>query len=64
MKVIMDNILSVLQQIFMGKEDNNSRVGLSEFKKVSEPVKRFRKVSMKKHAPQELKLSELMRRAY
>ena len=55
----MENIISVLQQIFMGKEDSNARVGLSEFKQVKETIKA---TPAKKHAPKELRLSELMRR--
>lgn len=56
----MENIISVLQQIFMGKEDTHAIVGLSEFKTVKEPV--VKKMTIKKHAPKELRLSELMRR--
>ena len=59
----MGNILTILQQIFTGKDDMNARVGISEFKKVSSPVKRFRKVSGKSPAPQQLRLSELMRKS-
>ena len=55
----MENIISVLQQIFMGKEDLHARVGLSEFKALQEPVQ---KKQVKKHAPKELRLSELMRK--
>ncbi|MBP3821087.1 hypothetical protein J6G99_05530 [bacterium] len=58
----MENIITILQQIFMGKEDCNARVGLSEFKKkVQTPVQKLKKSSKK---PQELRLSELMRKAY
>ena len=60
----MGNIITILQQIFTGKEDSSVRVGLSEFKKNSAPVKRYRKISEKTPVPQELKLSELMRKAY
>ena len=60
----MGNIITILQQIFMGKEDTDARVGISEFKTVSEPVKRYRKVSAKTPSAQKLRLSELMRKAY
>ena len=60
----MGNIIKVLQQIFMGKEDKDARVGLSEFKTVSEPVKRYRRLARKCPSGQKLRLSELMRRAY
>ena len=60
----MGNIIKVLKQIFTGSEDNSMRVGISEFKIKYEPVKRYRKISSKKCAPQELRLSELMRKAY
>ena len=55
----METIITVLQQIFLGKEDTNSRVGLSEFKQVKEPVKN---ITLPKHTPKELRISELMRR--
>ncbi len=60
----MENIISVIKQIFTCSENSNTIIGLSEFKTQTEPVKRFKKVSNKKYAPQELKLSELMRKAY
>ena len=60
----MGNILTILKQIFTGKEDSCMRVGISEFKIKSEPVKRFKKVTIKRSAPQELRLSEIMRGAY
>ena len=56
----MENIISVLQQIFMGKEDPSARIGLSEFKQAKEPV--VKNITTKKHAPKELHLSELMRK--
>ena len=55
----MEHIISVLQQIFMGKEDTSVKVGLSGFKTEFEPV--TRKSSPKK-APKEIRLSELMRK--
>ena len=59
----MEQIISFLQEIFMGKENESLRVGLSEFKK-SEPVKykSHRKPLFKVNRPQELRLSELMRK--
>ena len=60
----MGNILSVLKQIFTGKEDCSMRVGISEFKIKTEPVKRIKKAIIKRNAPQELRLSEIMRGAY
>lgn len=56
----MESIITVLQQIFMGKEDSGIKIGLSEYKKVAKPqVKRF---TMKKNSPKELRISELMRK--
>ncbi|MBQ8460707.1 hypothetical protein IJ541_11495 [bacterium] len=55
----MGNIISILQEIFMMKEDNSSKVGLSSFKDVITPVEKPKKTSS---APKELKLSELMRK--
>ena len=59
----MGNIISFLQAIFMGKENDSLRVGLSEFKK-SAPVKykAKRKPLFTVNRPQELRLSELMRK--
>lgn len=56
----MGNILTILQEIFMLKEDNSAKVGLSSFKDSVTPVERpARKVS----EPKELKISELMRKS-
>lgn len=55
----MDSILSVLQEIFTGKEANCAAVGLSAFKSTQTPVER--KPKAKTPAPKELRLSELMR---
>ena len=56
----MGNIISVLQEIFMLKEDNSTKVGLSYFKESSSsPVERPKQ---KTPAPKELKLSDLMRK--
>jgi len=55
----MGNIISILQEIFTGKETSCAAVGLSSFKTVQTPVER--KPKAKAPAPKELKLSELMR---
>ncbi len=55
----MGNIISLLQEIFMLKEDNSAKVGLSAFKEVKSPVERPQR---KAPAPKELKLSDLMRK--
>ncbi len=57
----MGNIITILQEIFMGKEDNSTRIGLSEFK-TNEKTIVEKKVTKKRPAAQELKLSELMRK--
>ena len=59
----MEHIISFLQEIFMGKENDSLRVGLTEFKK-SAPVtfKSKHKSLFKSNRPQELRLSELMRK--
>lgn len=56
---IMGNIISFFQEIFMLKEGNSTKVGLSEFRDNSTPVE---KVAKKNKAPKELRLSELMRK--
>lgn len=56
----MGNIISLLQEIFMLKEDNSVKIGLSEFKEVQTPIEK--KPKLKAPAPKELKLSDLMRR--
>lgn len=55
----MGNIVSLLQEIFMLKEDSSVKIGLSGFKETSTPVEKPKK---KVQAPKELKLSDLMRR--
>ena len=56
----MGNIISLLQEIFMLKENTSAKVGLSEFKEEAvSPVERPKK---KIPAPKELKLSDLMRK--
>ncbi len=57
---IMGNIFSILQEIFMLKEDNSVKVGLSGFKEAKSPIEK--KPKTKAPAPKELKLSDLMRR--
>lgn len=56
----MGNIITLLQEIFMLKEDNSSKVGLSGFKEASTPVEAPIK---KQKEPQALKISELMRKS-
>ena len=53
----MGNIISLLQEIFMLKENNTAKVGLTGFKNPSTPVEQ-----VVPSAPKELKLSDLMRR--
>lgn len=55
----MGNIISLLQEIFMLKEDNSTKIGLTAFKDVKTPVEKTQK---KAPAPKELKLSDLMRK--
>jgi hypothetical protein len=55
----MGNILSILQEIFMLKEDNSAKVGLSCYRNNSTLQERPRR---KVQAPKELKISELMRK--
>ena len=54
----MGNIFSLLQEIFMLKEDRASKVGLSGFRDVQTPVEAPKR---KAREPQALKISELMR---
>ncbi len=56
----MGNIISLLQEIFMLKENDSVKVGLSGFKEVSTPVEK--KPRRNAPAPKELKLSDLMRK--
>ncbi len=55
----MGNFIGLLQEIFMLKENNSAKVGLSGFKDISSPVE---KPQRKTIAPKELKLSDLMRK--
>ena len=54
----MGNIISLLQEIFMLKEDRASKVGLSGFRDVQTPVEAPKR---RTREPQALKISELMR---
>ena len=56
----MGNFISFLQEIFMMKQNNSAKVGLSAFKEVSTPVEK--KPKAKVPSPKELKISELMRK--
>ena len=55
----MGNIISLLQEIFMLKENNSVKVGLSCYREEATPVERPQR---KPHQPKELKLSDLMRK--
>ncbi len=55
----MGSIISFFQEIFMLKEDNSVKIGLSGFRESDTPVE---KTSKKKNSPKELRLSELMRK--
>lgn len=56
----MGNFISFFQEIFMMKESNSTKVGLSAFRDVAVPVEDTTKV--KTSAPKELKISELIRK--
>ena len=43
----MGNIISLLQEIFMLKENNSTRVGLSDFRDIATPVEKVSKKSTK-----------------
>ncbi len=56
----MQEIISFLQEVFLMKEENSRlKVGLSQFKAEEKVTKK----KVKKAAPAEVKLSDLMRRA-
>lgn len=57
----MGNILSILQEIFLGKENNSFKVGLSEYKKRETTLEQPLAKTSKRQKPKELRLSELMR---
>ena len=54
----MGNIISLLQEMFMLKEDRATKIGLSGFRDVQTPVEAPKR---KAREPQALKISELMR---
>ena len=56
----MGNFISFFQEIFMMKENNSTKVGLSAFKEVAVPVEDAPKAKVA--APKELKISELIRK--
>lgn len=58
----MGDIISILQEIFMGKENDSMKVGLSEYKNRQDTIRHGQIRKVKKHKPQELRISELMRR--
>lgn len=58
----MGNLISFFQEIFMMKENNNMKVGLSYYKEVKTPVEK--NSTPKASTPKELKLSDLMRKSY
>lgn len=58
----MGDIISILQEIFMGKENESFKVGLTEYKQRDTELRHANKRRTKKQKPQELRLSELMRR--
>lgn len=43
----MGNIISLLQEIFMLKENNSTRVGLSDFRDIATPVEKVSKNQLK-----------------
>ena len=56
----MGNFISFFQEIFMMKDDNSTKVGLSAYRDVSVSVENVQKT--KAPAPKELKISELIRK--
>ena len=60
----MGNFIELLQSIFLGKEIDSTRVGLSEFKrKQTSTIPSIKRKSIfTKQPAQELRLSELMRK--
>lgn len=55
----MINIVSFFQEIFMLKQDNSFKIGLTDLR---QPDTLEQDTSKKSHAPKELRLSELMRK--
>ncbi len=60
-EIVMENIISFFQEIFMLKENNSTKIGLADFRAEKTPVER--KVSKVNHTPKELRLSDLMRKS-
>ena len=60
-EIVMENIISFFQEIFMLKESNSTKIGLADFRAEKTPVEK--KVSKVNHTPKELKLSDLMRKS-
>lgn len=57
----MNDIISFFKEIFMMKSDDK-KVGLSQFKKVTEPISQKPKKTYKK--AENIKISDLMRGSY
>ena len=55
----MGNIISVLQEIFLFRENDTSKVGLSAFKESVTPTERPKAQAPE---PKELRISDLMRK--
>lgn len=58
----MKELIKLFKAIFMMKEDNNMKVGLSQFKTMTPIEKAAQKASTP--VKSEVKLSDLMRRTY
>ena len=43
----MGNIISILQEIFMLKENNSTKVGLSDFRETKSPIENLKEISIK-----------------
>ena len=59
-EIVMENIISFFQEIFMLKENNSTKIGLADFRAEETPVER--KKSRVNNTPKELRLSDLMRK--
>lgn len=57
-EIVMENIISFFQEIFMFKENNSAKIGLADFRAEETPVERKKS----NHTPKELRLSDLMRK--
>lgn len=58
----MGNIISILQEIFMMKEDSSAKIGLSDLKG-NNPYAEPKKTAHREPVAKELKISDLMRRS-